>query len=326
MGDEASRLKALHKYRILDTKPEQAFDDLTLLASQICGTPIALISLVDENRQWFKSRVGVQVQETSRSVSFCAHAIQQQGIFLVPDALNDERFRDNPLVRDAPHFRFYAGKPLMTPEGDALGTLCVVDYQPRTLTQAQKDALEALQRQVEAQLELRRNLDELRVALEGIDTLGSLIPYCSACELNIVIPADAAAIAKVSAGVKELLTSKGWPEVRVAEVQLAVQEALANAIHHGCKDDASKQVQCCVSFDAKGEVVVVVRDPGAGFDVSAVPNPLDENNLLKQSGRGVFLINQLMDTVEFTQEGRQVLMRKHRDADAESNDTGGKNR
>jgi anti-sigma regulatory factor (Ser/Thr protein kinase) len=317
MTDEASRLKALHKYRILDTKPEQAFDDLTLLASQICGTPIALISLVDENRQWFKSKVGVQIDETARSVSFCAHAIQQQGIFQVSDALNDDRFRDNPLVQGDPHFRFYAGKPLVTPEGEALGTLCVVDYQPRTLTQAQRDALEALERQVESQLELRRNLDELRVALEGIETLGSLIPFCSTCQLNIVIPADPAAISKVSAGVKELLADKGWSDVKVTEVQLAVQEALANAIHHGCKDDPSKQVQCCVSFDAKGELVIVVRDPGPGFDPAAVPNPLEENNLLKQSGRGVFLINQLMDTVEFTEEGRQVRMRKHRDENPE---------
>jgi anti-sigma regulatory factor (Ser/Thr protein kinase) len=314
--DEAGRLKALRKYRILDTDPEQAFDDLTLIASQICGTPIALISLVDENRQWFKSRVGLQVQETSRSVSFCAHAIQQQGIFLVPDALNDARFRDNPLVRGDPHIRFYAGTPLMTPEGDALGTLCVIDYHPRTLTLSQKDGLEALQRQVEAQLELRRNLDELRVALEGIETLAALIPYCSTCELNIVIPADPVAIGKVSAGVKELLTSKQWSTEEVMKVQLAVQEALANAIRHGCKNDPSKQVQCCVTFDATGELVIVVRDPGPGFDVAAVPNPLEDGNLLELSGRGVFLINQLMDTVEFTDGGRRVLMRKHRDAKA----------
>src|SRR5271168_2914127 len=111
MIDEAGRLKALHKYRILDTDPEQAFDDLTLIASQICGTPIALITLVDENRQWFKSRVGLEMQQTSRSISFCAHAIQQQGIFVVQDALNDPRFRDNALVLGEPHIRFYAGKP-----------------------------------------------------------------------------------------------------------------------------------------------------------------------------------------------------------------------
>ncbi len=314
---EAGRLKALRNYRILDTDPEQAFDDLTLLASQVCGTPIALISLVDENRQWFKSRVGVQEHETSRSVSFCAHAIQQPGLFIVSDTLTDARFRDNPLVRDDPHIRFYAGAPLVTRDGDALGTLCVIDRLPRTLTDGQKDALEALQRQAEAQLELRRNLAELRVALEGIDRLGDLIPYCSTCELNIIIPADPAAIGTVSAGVTEILASKQWPDDEVMKVELALQEALANAIRHGCKNDPSKQVQCCVTFDAAGELVIVVRDPGSGFDVTAVPHPLEAGNLLKPSGRGVFLINQLMDTVEFTEEGSRVLMRKRVDARAE---------
>ncbi len=308
--DEAGRLKALRKYRILDTDPEQAFDDLTLLASQVCGTPIALISLVDENRQWFKSRVGLQAHETARDVSFCAHAIQQPGLFIVPDAMNDARFRDNPLVLDDPHIRFYAGAPLVTREGDALGTLCVIDRLPRTLTEGQKNALEAVQRQAEAQLELRRNLAELRVALEGIDKLGGLIPYCSTCELNITIPADPAAMTTVGEGVTALLTSKQWPEDEVMKVELALQEALANAIRHGCKNDPTKKVQCCVTFDAAGELVIVIRDPGPGFDVTAVPNPLEGSNVLKPSGRGVFLINQLMDTVEFTDEGRRVLMRK----------------
>ncbi len=308
--DEAGRLKALRKYRILDTDPEQAFDDLTLLASQVCGTPIALISLVDESRQWFKSRVGLQAHETSRDVSFCAHAIQQPGLFIVPDAMNDARFRDNPLVLDDPHIRFYAGAPLVTREGDALGTLCVIDRLPRTLTEGQKNALEAVQRQAEAQLELRRNLAELRVALEGIDKLGGLIPYCSTCELNITIPADPAAMTTVGEGVTALLTSKQWPEDEVMKVELALQEALANAIRHGCKNDPTKKVQCCVTFDAAGELVIVIRDPGPGFDVTAVPNPLEGSNVLKPSGRGVFLINQLMDTVEFTDEGRRVLMRK----------------
>jgi serine/threonine-protein kinase RsbW len=171
---------------------------------------------------------------------------------------------------------------------------------------------------MEAQLELRRNLDELRVAIEGVETLSALIPYCSTCELNVVIPADVAAMGKVCAGVIELLTSKQWPSQEVMKVELAVQEALANAIRHGCKNDPSKQVQCCVTFDATGELVIVVRDPGPDFDVTAVPNPLEGGNLLKPSGRGVFLINQLMDTAEFTEGGRQVLMRKRRDAKAES--------
>ena len=312
--DEAHRLKALHHYRILDTDPEQAFDDLTLLASHVCGTPIALISLVDENRQWFKSRIGVQELETARSVSFCAHAIQQPGLFIVSDASTDVRFRDNPLVQGDPHIRFYAGAPLVTREGDALGTLCVIDRRPRALTEDQKQALAALQRQVQAQLELRRNLAELRIALDGIDKLGDLVQYLSTCELNITIPADPAAMTKVGEGVTELLTAKQWPAEDVMKVELALQETLANAIRHGCKNDRSKQVQCCVTFDAAGELLIVVRDPGTGFDVKSVPNPLEGSNLLRPSGRGVFLINQLMDTVEFSDHGRQVLMRKRPDA------------
>ncbi len=235
--DEAARLKELRRYKILDTEPEQSFDDLSLIASQICRTPVALISLVDKDRQWFKSRVSFEVQETSRDVSFCAYAIQQQGIFTVTDTLEDERFRENPLVQGAPHIRFYAGSPLTTPEGYALGTLCVIDYVPRELTEDQNTALQALTRQVEAQLELRRNIEELRVALDGIEMLAGLLPCCSTCELNIVIPAEPAAMEKVIAGLNELLVRKQWPEKEVMEVDLAVQEGLANAIRHGCRND-----------------------------------------------------------------------------------------
>src|SRR4051812_7382491 len=155
---ETERLEALHRYGILDTKPEQAFDDLTLLASYVCETPIALITLVDADRQWFKSRIGISASETSRSVSFCSHAIQQTGLYIVPDATHHEKFRENPFVTGDPNIRFYAGAPLITPDGQALGTLCVIDRVPRTLTAAQIDALEALRRQVQAQLELRVNL------------------------------------------------------------------------------------------------------------------------------------------------------------------------
>ena len=317
VADEAGRLKALRQYRILDTEPEQAFDDLTLIASQICGVPIALISLVDEDRQWFKSRVGIEARESARSISFCSHAILQDGIFTIPDASKDERFCNNPFVKSNPGIRFYAGAPITTQEGYALGTLCVIDYVPRKLSDEQIKALEALERQVSAQLELRRNLDELRVALDGIDTLSALVPYCSTCQLNIVIPADTAAMQKVTAGLKEILAGKHWPEEEVMDVELAVQEALANAIRHGCKNDPTKLVQCCVTFDATGELVIVVRDPGPGFDVAAVPNPIAGDNLSKGSGRGVFLINQLMDTAEYTEGGRKVLMRKRSSATVE---------
>jgi GAF domain-containing protein len=164
-ANEEARIMALEKYAILDTDPEQAFDDLTLLASFVCKTPIALISLVDEDRQWFKARVGIKASETSRDIAFCSTAILQTDVFVVPDALEDERFRDNPLVVSDPNIRFYAGAPLINEDGYALGTLCVVDRSPRDLAPDQRDALKALSRLVLGQLEFRRNLLLLKEAL-----------------------------------------------------------------------------------------------------------------------------------------------------------------
>jgi len=155
---EAARLAVLSKYQILDTPPEQRFDDITQLAAQICETPIALISLVDNCRLWYKSKIGIDTSETLRDASFCSYAIEQPDVLIVPDTLEDERFVDNPLVVSDPKLRFYAGAPLITVEGYALGTLCVIDYVPHQITLVQKQALQALSRQVIAQLELRRNL------------------------------------------------------------------------------------------------------------------------------------------------------------------------
>ena len=168
--NDSARVAALERYAILDTEPEQAFDDLALLASYVCKTPIALISLVDEKRQWFKSKVGISASETPREIAFCSSAIQQLDLFIVPDTLQDERFRNNPLVVSEPNIRFYAGAPLITEDGYALGTLCVVDRAPRQMTAEQKDALRALSRLVLAQMEFRRNLALLKDALNDRTT------------------------------------------------------------------------------------------------------------------------------------------------------------
>lgn len=160
--NEADRLKALYNYQILDTAAEVEFDNLTSLAAYICETPVALISLIDNDRQWFKSRFGTDLSQTSRESAFCAHTILNPNkTLIVPNALEDERFVNNPLVQNDPQIRFYAGAPLVTNDGLTLGTLCVIDTHPRRLSQEQILALEKLRRQVLTQIELRINLINL---------------------------------------------------------------------------------------------------------------------------------------------------------------------
>lgn len=176
-ADEMARLAVLRKYDVLDTPAEQAFDDAVKLASAICGTPIALVSLIDESRQWFKARVGLDVAETPRDEAFCAYAIlEPQQVMVVPDATQDPRFSDNPLVTGAPDIRFYAGAPLLSPTGHAMGTLCVIDSQPRAMADDKRDALAAIARTVASQLELRRVSHELSIANDHLRTLSFIDP------------------------------------------------------------------------------------------------------------------------------------------------------
>ena len=214
-ANEKARVQALRQYKILDTDPEKAFDDLTILASSICNTPVALISVIDSERQWFKSKIGIDIHETSLEVSFCAVAIRQPNLFVVPDASKDPRFSSNPFVVSDPKIRFYAGAPYTSSDGHPLGTLCVIDTVPRELTPSQEAALLALSRQVQAQFELRRNLIELRTALterdraeaerdrtidellsalDHVQRLSGLLPACSACKLDVIIFANPNAI------------------------------------------------------------------------------------------------------------------------------------
>ncbi|MCX5932155.1 MAG: GAF domain-containing protein [Cyanobacteria bacterium] len=197
---EQERLDALRDYRILDTPPEQAFDDLTALAAYVCDVPIALVSLVDTDRQWFKSKFGLEATETSRDVSFCAHAILQNDILVVQDTHLDARFAANPLVTSEPNIRFYAGVPLLSPEALPLGTLCVIDHEPRELNAAQIRALEGIARQVVTQLELRLVSARLAQALEKINLIEELIPICSYCK---AIRNDAGYWSSVEAFIKQ---------------------------------------------------------------------------------------------------------------------------
>ncbi|WP_210514139.1 GAF domain-containing DNA-binding protein [Hymenobacter terricola] len=169
--NEPERLEALHSYQILDTDPEQVFNDLAQLSAFICGTPMSLISLIDEERQWFKAKVGLDNKQTPREHAFCQYAMRANDVYEVSDATADSRFANNPLVTGDPHIRFYAGAPLLTPEGQPLGTLCTLDTVPRHLSTDQREALRVLARQVMAHLELRRTrlqLEDERQKLVGV--------------------------------------------------------------------------------------------------------------------------------------------------------------
>jgi signal transduction histidine kinase len=159
--DEKQRLHALKQYKVLDTLPEQDYDDLVQLASAICEVPISLISLIDTERQWFKAKIGIDGQETLRETAFCAHAIHHDDLMVVEDATKDARFVDNPYVVGDPDVRFYAGMPLINPEGYKLGTLCVIDKVPRKLNALQEQTLKVLSKQVIKLFEIRKKNEEL---------------------------------------------------------------------------------------------------------------------------------------------------------------------
>ena len=202
---------------------------------------------------------------------------------------------------------------------------------PRQLTDIQENALLALSRQVQAQFELRRNLIELRLALnerdcaeaerdrtilelrhalEHVQRLSGLLPACSACKLDMTISADPNAISGVIDGVMQIAREMKCVEGNEFQVELALREALANAVVHGCNNDPSKKVECCVACTESSDIVIVVRDPGEGFTLNAVPNPLAAENLHSTHGRGIYLINQLMDEVSFERNGAEIRMRK----------------
>lgn len=193
--NEIKRLEELKKYSILDTMPEKEYDEITALASYICQTPISLISLIDDDRQWFKSRHGLDSDSTPRKVAFCAHAINHKDqLMIVPDSRDDKRFHDNPLVTGAPNVVFYAGIPLVSSEGYPVGTLCVIDHEPKELDEAQKKALITLSNQVIQLFEARRKTMELNIKLyelglqnEALDNFARIAAHDIKSPLNNII-------------------------------------------------------------------------------------------------------------------------------------------
>lgn len=170
--NEEERLKVLDKYKILDTLPEEDYDAIAKIASGICDSPIALISLIDKDRQWFKSNYGLETRETPRELAFCSHSIlNPDDLFIINDARKDDRFFDNPLTTEDPNVIFYAGAPLNTSEGFPLGTLCVIDNKPKILTQSQKDSLKLLAKQVVSLLDLRKKNEELKEVNKKVTSL-----------------------------------------------------------------------------------------------------------------------------------------------------------
>ncbi|MGF1572641.1 MAG: GAF domain-containing protein [Sumerlaeia bacterium] len=182
MLNERKRLKALKSYKILDSAAEKAYDDLTQIASIVCGVPISLISLVDQERQWFKSKVGLEVDETPVEQAFCKYTILSDKLLIIPDATQDSRTAKNPLVTGNPNIRFYAGAPLVTADGFVLGSLCVIDRKPRELDDSQLEILKRLSNQVVYLMEYRRVSRKLSEALEEIQNYRKVVPICGHCK------------------------------------------------------------------------------------------------------------------------------------------------
>jgi predicted signal transduction protein with EAL and GGDEF domain/GAF domain-containing protein len=287
--DEVARLQNLRDYAILDTPAEAAFNDLAKLASVICNTPIAMVSLVDTDRQWFKAKVGITETQTPRDESFCQHTILGEDLLVIPDATADPRFADNPMVVGPTHVRFYAGAPLVTPEGHALGALCVKDSVPRTLSPAQSDALKALGRQVVSQMRLRRlatqviaaerftraTLDTLSARIAVLDQQGKIIAanklWESAAGTLSALDSDYLSECESIAAGRSVPSRPNWPQARdAAQLVMGIRQVLAGttqqfALEYAHEGTGGKRVWSAVRVkpledDGPRRVVVTHQD------------------------------------------------------------------
>ncbi|WP_299824946.1 ATP-binding protein [uncultured Pontibacter sp.] len=272
---EQARLKALYSFQIIDTEAERDFDDITELASVICDTPISLITLLTHNRQWFKSRKGIDVTETPRSISFCHHAIKQENVYEVTDAHQDEIFRENPLVTGDPNIRFYAGAPLITESGHRLGTLCVIDTVAKKLTDAQKKALKTLSKQVMVQFELRQKQKQLEKekkfleeANEKLDRFTHMVSH------DLKEPVHN--ISAIVEWVEEDLTAGNFGLISEHAALLKERAEAMDALISGLLEYAGMQIQNLNKEEvAVGELLQSIKSGlrgAAGFEITISPD------------------------------------------------------
>lgn len=314
--NERERLAALERYQVLDSTAEKEFDDLTSLAAHICGTPIALISLVDAHRQWFKSKVGVDVTETPRDVSFCGHCIQLPHLMEIPDAREDFLFYDNPLVAGESGICFYAGMPLATADGHNLGTLCVMDWVPHQLTPSQREALARLGRQVMNQMELRLTRQRLIAAdneMREMEERARLI--LEASPTAMVMVDDAERITLVNSKAEKLF---GYPRTELVGQRI---ETLVPVRYQKAKPDDKAGFFSAAKPQAKGEHVDLSgrRKEGTEFPVEIGLNPLT-------TSAGAFVLVSIVDLTARKRREKRIdrlkrdLKRQARKLDAAERD------
>ncbi len=340
--DERERVASLHGYDILDTDPEESFDRLARLAATLIGTPIALVSLVDETRQWFKARYGLEAPQTPREIAFCAHTILGTDIMEVEDALLDARFADNPLVTGAPDIRFYAGAPLLTPSGHRLGTLCVIDRQPRHLCdrdrQVLRDLAQTAMQLIElrhagllavaelaarrrAEAELTRQEAESRQAREQAEAaLAARSLFLATMTHELRTPLTAViGFSGLMAG--EVMGPLGDPAYKefVENIRSSGQHLLdlVNDMLDIARVEAGKLELCAAPFDSQSLVTQVVRlVRGLAFERKVTIELLPEGDwqLVQVDARAIkqVLLNLLSNAVKFTPAGGVVQISAHR--------------